>query len=204
MFIFLLVFSMQNAGAQEKDYNQFSIEVNLGATLPLRPATVDRSEFVGLPQVGLGARYMFNRNFGLRGQYHYDRFGTSSVGLSMHRLGLEAVANMGNLLGFPYQWRKSVGLLMHSGIGAGTASPRQGGSVEHIGTFLVGLTPQIKLNNRFSLVGDLSFTTNFKQHYGYNGLSLQAGESGETGGMLSASIGIQIYLGKEYHHADWY
>ncbi len=195
---------VQTLTAQEKKYNQFSVEVNLGGTLPLRPATVDKSEFVGLPQVGLGARYMLNRNFGLRGGYGYDRFGDQTAGLSMHRLGLEAVVNLGNVVGFPHQWRKSIGLLVHSGIGAGTATPLQGGSVEHIGNFLVGLTPQIKLSNRFSLVGDLSFTTNFKQHYGYNGLSLQAGESGETGGMLSASIGIQIYLGKEYHHADWY
>ncbi|PZD77145.1 hypothetical protein [Mesonia sp. K7] len=192
-----------NIFAQTKDYNQFSLELNYGGSVPISPSNTDRSEAIGFSHAKAAMRYMWNKKAGMRGFYAYDRFGSADAGLSIHRLGSELVLNIDELLNFPYYIKENFGFQTHIGLGLGMAGPRhqvQNTSNDFIGFLIVGGGPQLKLSKRFSLYGDLSFNQLFQLNYGYDGAAI----SENSGNYANISLGLMLYLGRERHHADWH
>ncbi|CAM3388100.1 hypothetical protein [Aequorivita lipolytica] len=204
----IFLFSGMNLFAQENNFNRFSAEISTGVHVPLAPNDgISRSKYIAFKQFQLAGRYMFTEKFGLKGHYAFNRFANpddSDMGISMSRIGLEGVANLGRLLNVDYHFRERFGLLLHAGGGITFAQPTSVNGTDHMGNMLLGLTGQLKLNNNFALFGDLSYISSFKQHYAYNGELLSPNFEAVTGSFVNVSIGIMFYLGEENYHADWY
>lgn len=206
--IILLILSGSLVAAQETKFNSFSLEITTGVHVPLAPGKgISRSKFIAFKQFELAGRYMFTENFGAKAHYAFNRFENPDdheMGISMNRVGLEGVANVGKLLNVDYRLRERFGLLFHTGVGITFANPSSVVGTDHMGNFLVGFTGEIKLNESFTLLGDMTYVRNFKQHYAYNGELLNANLDAEPGGFVNVSIGIMYSFGENKYHADWY
>ncbi len=196
------------ATAQESDYNRWSAEVSTGIHIPFAPKDgMSGDNYISFKQFQLSGRYMFNEKFGLKGHYAFNRFSNpddSKMGVTLNRIGVEGVANVGKLLNVDYGIREHFGLLFHAGGGITLANPSSVSGTDHTGNILIGLTPQLKLNDDFSLFGDLTYVSNLKQHYDYNGELLYLNYDSVTGSFMNISVGLIYYIGSKERHADWY
>ncbi len=194
--------------AQDSKFNHWSAELTTGIHAPLtRSKGPSRSEYIAFKQFELAGRYMFSENFGIKGHYAYNRFAdpnNSQMGISLNRIGLEGVANIGKLLNVDYRLRELLGLLFHTGLGVTLASPSSANDIDKIGNVILGFTGEIKLNDRFTLLGDMTYVANFKQQYRFNGTVVKNIESLEIQSFVNLSIGLMYNLGDGKYHADWY
>src|SRR5690606_37980909 len=162
--LLLLFFATLAVSAQTDKFNRFSGEFTTGIHVPLAPNDgISRSKYIGFKQFQLAGRYMFTEKFGLKGHYAFNRFSSSAdsdMGMTFNRVGLEGVANVGKLLNVGFHLRERFGLLFHAGAGLTFANPSNVSGTDHIGNILVGFTGQIKLDNDFTLLGDLTYVSN--------------------------------------------
>lgn len=207
--LFLAVFLILSASlmAQESNFNRWSVELTTGVHVPLAPGQgISRKKYIAFKQFQLAGRYMFTEKIGLKGHYGFNRFAdpdNTKMGVTFHRIGLEGVLNVGKLLNIDYRFREHLGLLFHTGIGVTFANPESTQGTDHIGNFLVGFTGQVKLSDSFTLLGDMTYIGNMKQHYAYDGQPLVPFEA-TSGGFVNVSVGIMYNLGENKYHADWY
>lgn len=207
IFLLLMLVTI-SVSAQSDKFNKLSAELTTGIHVPLAPNHgISRSKYIAFKQFQLSMRYMFNEKIGLKGHYAFNRFSNpddSDMGVSYNRAGLEGVVNLGKLMNVSYLIRERFGLLFHAGAGITLAKPSMVNGNEKIGNLMAGFTGQIKLDNRFAILGDLTYVGNIKQHYAYNGELMHADFDSESGSFLNVSIGIVYYFGEEKYHADWY
>ena len=213
--LILAAFSLSSF-AQEglnQDYNKFSIDLGLGVAKASSPITVGIPFDTKLQDLAFeaGARYMFNDKFGLKvsGLYfestNSGRNAAFDVDTEFFRANLEGVANLGNILGFR-EFTQRFNLLFHAGAGMSHIS-LPGNAVlanesETLLNFMGGITPQVKLSDRFALNLDLSVIGNLGQDLTFDGR--QNIQSRNFDGMVvSATAGLSIYLGSNEKHADW-
>lgn len=207
--IALFLFNLAGFAQSDKRYNSWSVELEAGMHAPIAPTKfIKRSNFIALRQFQLSGRYMFDQTWGIKGHYSFNGFRDKKqrdMTLLYHRLGIEGVVNLSNLIDIDYPLREDFGLLFHAGVGVTFANPYSVKGIDHLGHIIVGLTPQVKLNENFSLFGDLSFITNFRQHYSYSGQQLNFPHGkGETGSFMNVSLGVIMNIGNKKYHADWY
>jgi OOP family OmpA-OmpF porin len=213
--LILAAFSLSSF-AQEglnQDYNKFSIDLGLGVAKASSPVTTGVPFDTKLQDLAFeaGARYMFNDKFGLKvsGLYFESTNAASNaafdVDTEFFRANLEGVANLGNILGFR-EFTQRFNLLFHAGAGMSHIS-LPGNAVlanesETLLNFMGGITPQVKLSDRFALNLDLSVIGNLGQNLTFDGR--QNIQSRNFDGMIvSATAGLSIYLGSNEKHADW-
>lgn len=189
----------------QKKYNQISLELKTGVALPLFPAEIiSRSEYVSFKNFQIGTRYMLNQKMGLYGAYTYQSFGDAQEGLSFHRFSVEGVVSLSHIFDFPYYIKEYINLQVHAGPGISIASPNNATNYDRMGNMLLGGSLLLKLSPQFALVGDLTYAYQIGQFYGYDGSVLNTSGGSESGSNFSIGIGVNIYLGKEKYHADWY
>jgi OOP family OmpA-OmpF porin len=157
-----------------------------------------------------GARYMFNDKFGLKvSGLYFESTNTSDpafdVDAQFFRANLEGVANLGNLLGFR-EFTQRFNLLFHAGAGVTSVSLPDNAVLanesETLLNFMGGITPQIKLSERFSFNLDLSVIGNLGQDLTIDGRANDQTRNFD-GMLVTATAGLSIYLGKHEKHADW-
>lgn len=98
------------------------------------------------------------------------------------------------------------GILAHAGIQVSRLEARMGinkGLDEDNGGIMLGLTPQFRISNRIVLTGDFTYLGNVRQHLNWDGTYSQDSNN-LSGTMLSTSLGLTFYIGKQNTHADWY
>ncbi|MFN2260495.1 MAG: OmpA family protein [Psychroflexus sp.] len=216
MLVALSVFTVQGQEQEQKDtfenidYNNWSIDFGFGVNKPSRNLTPGaQSEWLENYSLNLGARYMFNDKFGLRATAGYYEILSSNdiydFENNFFSISGEGVANLGTILGFK-QWTNRINLLAHAGLGYGqnnfeTNSPKDGGKDGSIHV-VAGLTPQVRLSDRFALNLDVSYFGNVRQDWNWDGYQRNYG-SGFDGSMVNVSLGLSIYLGDADQHADW-
>ena len=208
--------------AQDKklpEFNKWSFEVNAGTNKAIRPfddgySSSNESKLIPISEINhfdLGVRYMVNSKFGLKFDIASDQIASNNDGNSLlfevqqYRVGLQGVANAGKILGFG-EFTKRIGLLAHAGVQVAQLSTKLGSSkdlTELNGGVMVGLTPQVRLTDRFAFTADFTVISNVRQHLSWNG-GTSAQSENLTGQMYSTSIGLTYYLGKKEKHADWY
>lgn len=205
------VVNAQETESGKVDYNRWSVELNGGITKPTKPFTSGvYTERISPLHVDLGVRYMFNPKFGLKIDGGYDQFeaGDNSVAdfeSKFYRFSLQGVVNLGRVLNFE-DWTNTLGLLGHGGMGYSFLQGDHFNSNDQMLNFIVGLTGQIKLSDRFVLTGDFSAINTMKQNRTWDGLSNNVPDRRgfEDNFIYNASIGLTVYLGKNNVHADWY
>ncbi|MBZ9777699.1 OmpA family protein [Psychroflexus sp. CAK8W] len=215
LLTFILAAFSLSSFAQEglnQDYNKFSIDLGLGVAKASTPVSENVPFDTKMQDLAfeLGARYMFNDKFGLKvSGLYFESTNTNNSGpernAEIFRGNLEGVANLGNILGFR-EFTQRFNLLFHAGAGITNISlpanvPAANQSETNL-NFMGGITPQIKLSDRFALNLDLSVIGTLDQN-----LSLDGYVTNQTrnfdGMVVSATAGLSIYLGSNDKHADW-
>jgi OOP family OmpA-OmpF porin len=160
-------------GFSQSNYNNFSLELSTGYTGAIKPyLTRYESGFSGFNNINIAGRYMFSEKFGVRLEYVNDRFVTTSdskVGTYFNRFGAQVVYNIGKDLDLVYLTNETIGFLTHAGVGYTLSKPVETNFTEHIGSLVIGISPQVKLNDKIALFADFSSVANFKQHYRFDG-----------------------------------
>ena len=74
--LILLLFSEFISAAQERDINQYSIDINYGLSLPVAPILESRkaSDFTGFNTIVVGVRYMISPKIGFKVSYSHIGF----------------------------------------------------------------------------------------------------------------------------------
>lgn len=207
-----LVFS-----AKSQEFNKWSLEATAGFNKPMAPLTPGYlSPTLNIGHVDLGARYMFNEKFGVKLDYGFGSFkeadgNSPSFVTKYYRLNVQGVANLGRMMNFESFSRK-LGLLFHGGTGIGLVNPEENlfnSFDDNVYTLIFGITPQIKLSDKIALVGDISTILNGRQTVTFDGATairpdITNGFYGANATWWTGTLGLNIYLGKQAQHADWY
>lgn len=201
-----LTFAVVNAQVV-KNYNQFSVEAAYGLSLPVTTISeISDDSYSSTAHFAIGARYMFNQDWGIKGQFSIDQFrgdiedtGTDFVGVD-----LQAYYNLGRLLDIPLATQERIGLMAHSGFGVGYSKSVQLDKRERVGQYIIGLSPRYRFNDVASLMLDFTYVFNFRQHFNFDGEYAEPNQDFTTGGYFTPSIGLIISLGEQRRHADWY
>ncbi|MGB5981069.1 MAG: OmpA family protein [Nonlabens sp.] len=201
----------QNMSVTEK-YNHWSLDIGVGVQKPTRPFS--EGAFMNTPsltQADLGIRYMINNKFGLNldlGFNYMESDDDSDIEFqsNYYRASLEGVANLGEILSFR-EWTNRINLLFHAGAGVSglrTQEPIDGEDTDMMMNFTAGLTPQIRLSDKWAVFGDLSAIGHVRQTITWDGLSLANENRGFNSFLVNASVGLTYYFGDKQQHADWY
>lgn len=196
-------------GTQAQDYNKWSVDIKAGLNKPVTSFSMTPKYRTTTPSpwnVGIGARYMLNTKFGVRFGFDYDSFTNADdspeFDSKMMTFSVQGVSNLGRILNFE-AWTKKMGLFSHVGVGyARLTSDNFSGSDNAI-SLHAGLSPQYKISNKVSLFLDVAVQANGLQDHNFDGKSLADG-IGIQGINYTASLGVNIYLGKNEEHADWF
>ncbi|MDO9274855.1 MAG: OmpA family protein [Lutibacter sp.] len=213
----LILLGAITANAQEKNYNQWSVEAEAGvhkAANPFSPGYFTATP--SLWQGGLGVRYMMNEKFGVKLDAGYNNIKSSDDSeefeTNYYRTSLQGVVNMGSVLNFR-SWTNNFNVLFHGGMGYAVNKPKYPNNFDkgdQMLNLIAGVTPQFKLSDRLALTGDLSVIGNVRHSNTWDGaqpLSTVVDNNqlrGLNGMLVNASVGLTFYLGKKAIHADWY
>ncbi len=193
------------AFGQDTTYNRFSVDAQFGLNNPVEPMAAEYdAATLNLFHVGLGFRYAFNTKFGLRLGGGYDQFqeraGTPEFSTDYYRVSLEGVANLGNIMDFQ-SWTRRIGLLLHAGPGYSILNGDEM-DANHILHGSIGLTPQVRLSERWNLYLDATTIVHIYQEYTYDQTERNLNR-GVDGYLVNLSLGLQYNFGRNERHADW-
>ncbi|HSQ46104.1 MAG TPA: OmpA family protein [Lutibacter sp.] len=208
----LILLGVIAVNAQEKNYNQWSVEAEAGVHKPA--STFGSGYYTSTPslwQAGLGVRYMMNEKFGLKLDAGYNSIenhdDSPAFETKYFRTSLQGVVNLGNVLDFR-SFTNTFNLLVHGGMGYSVNTPKSPNDFDkgdQMLNLIIGLTPQIKLSNNIALTGDLSMVNHIRQSVSWDGTQAINGGGFNANHMLvNASVGLTFYLGNKAIHADWY
>ncbi|PZD77146.1 OmpA family protein [Mesonia sp. K7] len=212
--LFFVAFATQ---AQETDselqnYDHWSIDIGGG----FNKAThyFSSGAFTDTPSVwnaDLGVRYMINNKFGIKANVGISELNEKDESIPFQnrffRTTLEGVINAGEILGFR-EWTQTFNLLVHGGIGIGQLRINEESPLadekDKMGILTVGFTPQVRLGNSIALNLDVSALALAGQDIAWDGYTTQPVNRGFDGMMFNVGLGLNIYLGANEKHADWY
>jgi len=192
--------------------NRWSVSLQLGAHDGMSPSTAN-TKLYQIQHYGLNGRYMITNRVGVQLNVNYDLFDFMNRPFNTYyvRTSLEGVINAGDILHLP-QVTSRLGLLVHGGFGVSNMwsnnNPNYANTdpffdrSDDMLNFIFGATPQVKLNEKWSVNSDLSFIFHVHQN---NRFDMQAKNlhGAIDGYLLNLSVGVTRYFGKNEKHADW-
>ena len=214
----MLLVSTTTIFAQEEEemYNQWSVEAGVGTSnlTGLMTSNQYYNEAFAPINFNLGARYMFNRKFGVKFAFAMDNvenYGVGKFKANLWHFNTNAVLNLSQILDFQ-QFTNRVGLLMNVGFGYSRMSLDEGLVIADYGktnkdnmlNAQVGFTVQGRLTDKLVVNLDAS-----QRYLALNTLNLDGSRNNETsksridGGVLNFSLGLTYYLGSNAKHVDW-
>jgi OOP family OmpA-OmpF porin len=214
----MLLVSSATAFAQEESevYNKWSVEAGVGTSNLTGLMSTNQYYNGAFDPFGfnVGARYMFNRKFGVKFAFGMDQIESMGVGqfdASFLHLNANTVVNLGQVFDFQ-QFTNRIGLLMNVGFGYTRMSLDEAFVVDNYGknnednmmNAQVGFTVQGRLTDKLVL------NLNADQKYlGFNTMNMDGTRNFLTsrhridGGILNFSLGLTYYLGSNAKHVDW-
>ncbi len=198
-------------------YNQWSIGLNVGGHDGMHWTNAYTKAYQ-VSYFNGHIRYMHNNRFGWKLDAAYDNFNFINGASNTHKLrfSIEPTINFTDVLHFN-DFTSRFGLLGHFGFGYSamwnvpfsSLNPDQlfqpkKGSIDEMGHLILGITPQFKVNEHWSINGDLAFMAHIRQNRTFdfaNANPMSGG--GFTGYMWNWSVGATYYIGKNKTHADW-
>jgi len=211
---FLLIFAFA-LSAKAQDYNRSSLGFSIGGHDGMHN-TLHTTRVYQFTHYEANYRYMFNNRVGLKFDLGYDnfKFKDGHPNTQALRFSIQPTFNLTDLLHFD-DFSSKLGLQLHVGGGYATmwnktqlSGPAelfnaQEGSVDEMLQGIIGLTPQFKVSEKFSINADVSFMGNIRQNNGFDFEATPVQGGGFSGYYASATIGFNYYLGKAKTHADW-
>lgn len=212
-FVMAILFSL---GVNAQDYNKWSIDAGVGVSILSSSGLSEgyNTPFPNLWTMNGGIRYMFNNKFGVRVGGGFDQLNQAGnspkFATRIWNVNVQGVANLGRVLAFE-EFTKNIGLLGHVGVGYGYMTSKNFKGVDNLGIITFGLTPQVRLSDRVTLLLSGTFNWYLTQQYTFNGENLTKDVNmtpmrhvNFQGLNFTATAGLQIALGKKRVHADWY
>ena len=212
-FVMAILFSL---GVNAQDYNKWSIDAGAGVSILSSSGLSEgyNTPFPNLWTMNGGIRYMFNNKFGVRLGGGFDQLNQAGnspkFATRIWNVNVQGVANLGRVLAFE-EFTKNIGLLGHVGVGYGYMTSKNFRGVDNLGIITFGLTPQVRLSDRVTLLLSGTFNWYLTQQYTFNGENLTKDVNmtpmrhvNFQGLNFTATAGLQIALGKKRVHADWY
>jgi len=212
-FVMAILFSL---GVNAQDYNKWSIDAGAGVSILSSSGLSEgyNTPFPNLWTMNGGIRYMFNNKFGVRVGGGFDQLNQAGnspkFATRIWNVNVQGVANLGRVLAFE-EFTKNIGLLGHVGVGYGYMTSKNFRGVDNLGIITFGLTPQVRLSDRVTLLLSGTFNWYLTQQYTFNGENLTKDVNmtpmrhvNFQGLNFTATSGLQIALGKKRVHADWY
>ena len=212
-FVMAILFSL---GVNAQDYNKWSIDAGAGVSILSSSGLSEgyNTPFPNLWTMNGGIRYMFNNKFGVRIGGGFDQLNQAGnspkFATRIWNVNVQGVANLGRVLAFE-EFTKNIGLLGHVGVGYGYMTSKNFRGVDNLGIITFGLTPQVRLSDRVTLLLSGTFNWYLTQQYTFNGENLTKDVNmtpmrhvNFQGLNFTATAGLQIALGKKRVHADWY
>ena len=212
-FVMAILFSL---GVNAQDYNKWSIDAGAGVSILSSSGLSEgyNTPFPTLWTMNGGIRYMFNNKFGVRVGGGFDQLNQAGnspkFATRIWNVNVQGVANLGRVLAFE-EFTKNIGLLGHVGVGYGYMKSKNFRGVDNLGVITFGLTPQVRLSDRVTLLLSGTFNWYLTQQYTFNGENLTKDVNmtpmrhvNFQGLNFTATAGLQIALGKKRVHADWY
>lgn len=212
----LLISNPSNVNCQA--YNQWSLGANIGAHDGVHYSGSGIIRITQIHHFDINGRYMFNTKFGVKADLGFDHFKWINLKYPTNytRISLESVLNLTDIVSFS-DFSKKFGALAHVGFGysimwnKGASNSNQSniplidrGKVDKMLHGIIGVTPQYKINDKFSVNMDLSMVFHLRQEKTYDFLNKIPSVGGFTGSFLNLTVGGTMYLGERKHHADWY
>ncbi|QYH37317.1 OmpA family protein [Algoriphagus sp. NBT04N3] len=222
VILILVYLCLSTIGYAQKEFNQWSIETSAGfnkAMSPLAPPYLTPTLNIGT--IDVGARYMINEKFGLRGLLELGNFSSiknlnPSFQTNYLHFGVMGVANLGQILNFQ-SFTNRIGLLGSLGIGVigmkYVTTPLPFTKPEYSQTIKSGFTGMYKITEKLALTGRIDINFNGRQTYTFDGSRYNASEPTNfpeppyvhaTGIWWTGTLGLNFYLGSKEQHADWY
>ncbi|NVJ86956.1 MAG: OmpA family protein [Algoriphagus sp.] len=220
-FVAFLALGISQISYAQKEFNRWSLEVNGGFNKSMGPLTPGYfSPTLNIGHADLGARFMFNEYFGLKGDFGFGKFNevageSPEFTTNYIRANAQMVMNAGRMLNFE-KFSRKLGLLAHFGTGFGRLSYEQtiyNQEADYVYNIISGITTQYKLTEHLALTGDITYIHNGRQTYTFDGNSYNASVQPNPpanpfvhapGGWWTGTIGLNFYLGSQEEHADWY
>ena len=212
-FVMVILFSL---GVNAQDYNKWSIDAGAGVSILSSSGLSEgyNTPFPNLWTMNGGIRYMFNNKFGVRVGGGFDQLNQAGnspkFATRIWNVNVQGVANLGRVLAFE-EFTENIGLLGHVGVGYGYMTSKNFKGVDNLGIITFGLTPQVRLSDRVTLLLSGTFNWYLTQQYTFNGENLTKDVNmtpmrhvNFQGLNFTATAGLQIALGKKRVHADWY
>ena len=212
-FVMAILFSL---GVNAQDYNKWSIDAGAGVSILSSSGLSEgyNTPFPNLWTMNGGIRYVFNNKFGVRVGGGFDQLNQAGnspkFATRIWNVNVQGVANLGRVLAFE-EFTKNIGLLGHVGVGYGYMTSKNFRGVDNLGIITFGLTPQVRLSDRVTLLLSGTFNWYLTQQYTFNGENLTKDVNmtpmrhvNFQGLNFTATAGLQIALGKKRVHADWY
>lgn len=212
--------------------NKYTIELTTGQSKGVNPYTdgyfsSSDNKVLGtivINSFNLGVRYMINPVFGIKTDLGYvnlkNKPGTTSLPFEMktYSLGVQGVINANRLLGLEKQFGR-FGMLLHGGFQVSQMSPNtedelnpanpadvvryhNSGLKEYNIGLMYGFSPQYRIYNRISLIGDISIVNSFRQHFAWDG-AYSDSKNNLSGQLVTMSLGLTYSIGKDKIHGDW-
>ena len=211
VFVFCLLVAVSNTFAQYAGYNKWSLDFAVGGTNAVEPYSPGYwSNTVDFIHTSGGVRYMFNNKFGLKLDGGYDLITNDNIGsngnslpfkTNYYRASIQGILDIGRIFTFEnFTDRWSV--LFHTGGGMSLTSSKINTENDRMVNFLFGFTPQFKLTERVALNVDATFIWHIYQQFTFD-MYNNVYNRGFDGFIANASIGANIYLGKNKQHCDW-
>lgn len=196
----IAVAAVQQSNAQQGSFlDNVSLEAAYGYNMALSPDTIETSDVSGLNTVQLGANYQINNLWGVRGTYSNTTFKHKDItdaSINYNKLTAEATFNvMEALNASAYPTNSAFQLVAHTGLGLTFGKSKVTDQTDSMGNFQIGIKPQYNVSNRIGVFLDGTYIMNFKQNYGFNGMSIP-GESETTGSYVTGLVGVVIKLGR--------
>ena len=202
---------------REKNYNRWSVNLNVGTNIGIRPFTdgyyATTPNYFTKPEfnhVDLNVRHMFNTKFGVMWDFGYDNFnadsGSPEFSNNMYRTSFQGVLNMHRTMNWE-EFTETFGLQFHLGPGftflqaPGTTTFNH---YDNIFSIIGGSTLLVKISEKLAFSLDYTITSNLTHHVTLDGQTKLDPSVSRSGLIYSTTFGATFYFGKKERHADWY
>lgn len=169
-------------------WSRVSLEAGYGLNTPVspEPSFGKASDYGNFMSLHAGARYQIDDFWSVRGTYEMNKFehkDDSDLGLTFHKLALEAVYDISAATGMVSDFKVDA----HAGFGLGIGSSNTLNN-DKVGSVQLGVMPSYALINNWSLFLDATYILNLSQDYGFDGLPVSGSEN--TAGIITTRIGV--------------
>ncbi|WP_445717647.1 OmpA family protein [Flavobacterium sp.] len=202
---------------REKNYNRWSVNLNVGTNIGIRPFTdgyyATTPNYFTKPEfnhVDFNVRKMFNTKFGVMLDFAYDNFsadsGSPDFSNNMYRTSFQGVLNMHRTMNWE-EFTETFGLQFHLGPGFSFLQAPGTSTFSHydnIFSIIGGATLLIKVSEKVAFNLDYTIISNLTQHVALDGQSNLDPSLSRTGSVYTTTLGLTVYFGKKERHADWY